>query len=197
MSLHCCPTGSPSPDRIPASASHSPAGSRCRCQSSGSRTAHSRMGTCSRLQCPPHLPTPRLHSCPLPRRVAGSRPQSAAAQGHLCWLPTPSAHGRSGTDGCHPQLRASKRGTARGARHTAASLYPTVLAPGDSMAAAPALAAPWVCNGGSECGCDGGGVSEPLGVPKRAVMATVCPPTCPSSALQHAERSWPRRAAVS
>ena len=197
MSLYCCPTGSSSPGRIPASASHSLAGSQLKCRSCGSRTAHSRAGTCSHLQCPPRLPTPRLHSCPLPRRVAGSRPQSATAQGHLCWLPTPSAHRRSGTDGCHPQLRASKRGTARGARHTAASLYPTVLAPGDSMATAPALAAPWVCNGGSDCGCDGGGGVEPLGVPRGVVMATVCPPTCPSSALQCAESSRPRRAAVS
>lgn len=53
---------------------------------------------------------------------AGSRPQSAVAQGHLCWLPSPSARG-----GSIPLPGSASRGDKRAGSSTAPSLHPSIL----------------------------------------------------------------------
>lgn len=52
---------------------------------------------------------------------AGSRPQSAVAQGHLCWLPSPSARG-----GSIPLPGSASRGDRRAGSSTAPSLHPSI-----------------------------------------------------------------------
>ena len=63
----------------------------------------------------------------LPGRMAGSRPQSAVAQGHLCWLPMPSARGEVGGSRL-PSPRPGQRAGGQPGEATADSLHPGVLA---------------------------------------------------------------------